>query len=459
MVTLNGTYNPPNFTPSNLTWNTNSGTWDTTTTNWLNGATPSIYSQSSGQGDNVTFNNPADGSIVTIQAGGVTPNSITINNSGTLTFTGGSISGAGGLNKSGSGRLIMASSNSFTSVSNPTTITAGIVETRADNAAGSGPVSIGNATWNSTTAAQSFGNIVTLTGATTFDTTTDLAIGGLAGSVALLKVGSGTLGVAGVGTDTGNITISAGTVRMDNMGALGGNASPGVIAPPLTITNAALVFNGTGNSTSGVRASVDIHLNNSTMTATSSRPGCASPTNGDSELSDYTIDADLNTVNTGGIFTVTGNSTITNLETRTAAASDTPGSGGSSNEIIIRMPVVISTGATLTLNPVNNTISTLNGIPTGDLSNSGIALRGPTVQGVNDNDSVTLQHGSTLVMTGASRNSHRHQLHRQAHHRLWHPRFRIRHQGRRKYLYDRRRHRGQQHHADRRGHRLSWSAH
>ena len=37
-VTLNGTYNPPDFTPSNLTWNTSSGTWDTTTSNWLNGA-------------------------------------------------------------------------------------------------------------------------------------------------------------------------------------------------------------------------------------------------------------------------------------------------------------------------------------------------------------------------------------------------------------------------------------
>ena len=397
MVTLNGTYTPPDFTPSNLTWNTNSGTWDTTTHNWLNGATSVAYSQTSGLGDNVTFNNPANNSVVTIQSTGVTPDSITIINNNTLTFTGGSISGAGGLNKSGSGRLIMASSNSFTGISNPTAITGGIVETRANNALGSGPVSIGNAIWNSTTAAQTFGNTVSLTNPVTFDTTTDLTIGGLDGAGTFSKVGNGTLGIAGIGTNTGDITITAGTVRMDNMGALGGNATAGV-TPNLTLTNANLIFNGTGNGTTGVRPSANIQLNNSTMTRNQLTPALGpSPTNGDSELSAYP-----NSQFTGGTFTVTGNSTLTNLETRTAATSDTPGKGGSSNEIVIRMPVVISTGASLTLDPINGTISSLNGTPTGDLAKPGSALRGPAVQGANDNDSVTLQHGSTLVLTGAS---------------------------------------------------------
>ena len=322
-----------------------------------------------------------------------------------------------------------------------------------NNALGSGPVSIGNATWNSTSAAQTFGNTVTLTDSVTFDTTTDLTIGGLAGSGTFSKVGGGTLGIAGIGSDTGNINITAGTVRMDNMGALGGNATAGV-TPPLAITNASLVFNATGNGTTGVRPSAGVQLNSSTMMRNQLTPGLGpSPTNGDSEL------AYPNDQYTGGAFTVTGNSTITNLETRTAATSDTPGSGGSSNEIIIRMPMVISTGATLTLDPVNNAISTLNGIPTGDLSNTGIALRGPTFQGPNDNDSVTLQAGSTLVMTGASEKRIGTKLDRQAHHRLWHARLRSRHQGRRAHLHDRRRHRGQQHHADRLGHRLGWSAH
>ncbi len=143
MVTVTGTFTPPVFTPVNLTWNAGSGTWDTVTTNtpWLNGATASPFHQNGGLGDNVTFNNPASGSVVTIQSGGVTPNSTSIATNGTLTFTGGSIGGTGGLTKTGSGTLILNNSNTFTgSSSGGSSITGGILETHATSPLGTGPV-------------------------------------------------------------------------------------------------------------------------------------------------------------------------------------------------------------------------------------------------------------------------------------------------------------------------------
>ena len=401
-VTLNGTYVSVPFTPRNLAWNTASGTWDTLAGNqpWLDGGTPASFSQVAGQGDNVTISNPADGSVITVQAAGVTPNSMTIANSGTLTLTGGGIGGGAGLAKSGAGRLILTGTNTFRATLSSSNISQGVLETRATNAMGIGPVSIGNATWNSTTAAQSSAGTVTLTGPVTFDVAADLTLaGGLAGTGALLKVGPAMLAVGGVGTSTGDFTITAGSLRMDNMGALGGNSQGGGPTPTLTVTDASLLVNSTGNnSATRTRISGDINLHNAVIQRLQLTPGLGpSPSNGDSEFSSYGSGAVPGYV--GGIMTVSGTTTLSNTETRTAAASDNPGGGGSNNALVVRMPVIVSSGATLILHSLNATRSIVGGLPTGSIANTAVALRS-VVSESNPNDSLTIKPGATVQMDG-----------------------------------------------------------
>ena len=402
-VSLEGTYNSVVFNPTNLTWNTGSGTWDTVTSNkpWLNPTNQaSAFAQAGGFGDNVTFNNPAANSVVTIQAGGVTPNSTTITNSSTLTFTGGAISGTGGLVKNGSGRLILASSNSFTSAQGPTQINAGTVETRAGSGLGTGTVSIGNATWHATTAAQSSPGVVNLTGPVTIQTDVELALtNGMSGTGVFTKTGAATLAIAGVSSNVGTMTINAGTVRMDAVGALGGNASTGTAVGTLQVNGATVIVNATGNnSATRNRLSSDVVLNNGTISRAQLTVGLGpAPTNGDSEFTSYTTGGSPALV--GGTFIVNGSSTLANLETRTAAASDTPGGGGSDNAMVVRMPTVVTTGSTLTMFAANGTLSTVGGLLTGDLDDTSACLRGTTTD-VNPNDSVTLKPGASLVMSG-----------------------------------------------------------
>ena len=192
------------------------------------------------------------------------------------------------------------------------------------------------------------------------------------------------------------MTIAAGSVRMDNMGALGGNAATGVAAP-LLVSNATIVVNSTGNNDlNRTRLSSTISLDNAAIVRNQLTPGLgASSTNGDSRFA-----SDVNGFFVGGPMTVAGNSVLSNLETRTAGASDMPGGNGSGNVLEVYMPVVVTGGSTLTMNSVNDQASLVGGLPTGDIANTAVALRGVQTS-VNPNDSITLQSGATLKMTGA----------------------------------------------------------
>ncbi|HEY7090322.1 MAG TPA: endonuclease/exonuclease/phosphatase family protein [Tepidisphaeraceae bacterium] len=119
-----------------LVWNALNSTWNTSSSNWLNGAASAIFAS----GDIVRFTSTAVGTV-TIQAGGVTPAAVIINNtSGTYRFIGpGGINGSAALTKSGTGTAILSTANTFTG---GTTVAAGTLIIDHSDALGFGPLAI-----------------------------------------------------------------------------------------------------------------------------------------------------------------------------------------------------------------------------------------------------------------------------------------------------------------------------
>lgn len=116
---------------ASLIWNGNvSENWDVNSTaNWQGGQ---VFFDL----DNVTFNDTASGSGTVNVATTVSPASTTVDNtSKDYTLTGsGQIAGAGGVTKSGSGRLTVANSNTYTGTTN---ITGGVLHAAGSGALGS----------------------------------------------------------------------------------------------------------------------------------------------------------------------------------------------------------------------------------------------------------------------------------------------------------------------------------
>ncbi len=187
--------------PNALTWTgSTNGTWDVgTTANFNNEGTGS--SSTFAGNDNVTFDdNGANINPVTIAAGGVQPNIVTINNSDTTTYTfsGGDIKGS---SLGGGGGLFLRGNGAVTIDSNYTA--AGPI---ISNKAGTG-----TATFNgSITAATSLtvnGGTVTLTGANSY-TGNNIVDGGSL----IVQGASATLGVGDLTVQTGRAVISAGVL-------------------------------------------------------------------------------------------------------------------------------------------------------------------------------------------------------------------------------------------------------
>ena len=107
-----------------------SAIWDASAANWNVGGYRGRY----GDGDFVTFPESASNSGINIASGGVAPGSVTISNNSTrYSFSGGSISGGGGLTKNGAGQATLSASNNY---SGHTLIQSGKLIVAANNALG-----------------------------------------------------------------------------------------------------------------------------------------------------------------------------------------------------------------------------------------------------------------------------------------------------------------------------------
>jgi len=187
--------------PAQLVWTGNvDNTWDTTTTNWLNGgmATPYV------DGSNVVFNDSSLQTTVNI-TGSVSPASIIVtNNANTYMFTNGAISGNGWLRKEGAGALVLAASNSFSGGITFNTVQSSnivpLLVSRAVGALGTGPVII-----NRTSS-----NYPTLQFETPFKTNiNDITVTG--------TVGKAVINTFGVLTLQGNLTMYGGNSNSLNI--------------------------------------------------------------------------------------------------------------------------------------------------------------------------------------------------------------------------------------------------
>jgi autotransporter-associated beta strand protein len=236
--------------PANVVWAVNNGvgTWDTTTGNWTGGnPTANLYKT----GDNATFNDThsgAAGGTVTIQAGGVSPGSTTVNTAGTYTFqnTGGDtngISGTGSLTILGAGKVILTSPNTY---SGGTIVSNGTLQISADNQLGAsgGTLSIDNATLSITSSITGMNRSLTLgvDGETIATNGNNLANAGATNiNGTLTTTGAGNVAFNGAvtfGATSGSLSISAGgsvtlgqltgTISFGDGASINGNLNIGV---------------------------------------------------------------------------------------------------------------------------------------------------------------------------------------------------------------------------------------
>ena len=308
--------------PANVVWavNNGTGTWDTTTGNWIGGTpTANLYKTT----DYVTFDDTHSGTkggTVTIVAGGVSPNSVTVNTTGVYTFqnTGGDangISGNGSLTITGAGKVVLTSPNTFTG---GVAVNAGTLQISADNQLGSssGQLNINNATLAITAGITGMNRVLTvgMGGATIATNGFNLAKGGAAAiNGVLATTGSGnvafngavTMGVNTTSSQYGSLSIPtggsvtlgqlSGAISFGNGSLINGNLNIGVAGQ----TSAARVnFDNSSGSSTGVTGTGNINILSSGISISN-----ASSTTGDTVSANIV----LNSSDPSGTFFTKGN--------------------------------------------------------------------------------------------------------------------------------------------------------
>jgi autotransporter-associated beta strand protein len=238
-VLTNGPAPVRTLTWSGMNGGSPDGTWDVGgTPTWLNASSaPTTYNQN----DLVTFNDTATGQNSVNLTTTLTPSSLTVSNN-TRLYTlggGGKISGNVGLNKQGSGTLILdeTGGNDF---SGAVTISGGTLQVGNNDGAGNLPLT-GSVADNS----------ALLFKRNDFVTVANI----ISGSGTVSQTGSGTLALIGGNTFTGAVSVLQGTLQAGNNSALGttnggttvaSGATLEIIANAINLGQEPITISGTG---------------------------------------------------------------------------------------------------------------------------------------------------------------------------------------------------------------------
>ncbi len=247
-----------------LTWTGQTGgngapdsVWGTTgDTNFATGSTPASYTEGAAVTfqdlNTVTGTNVTNGTV-TVQATGVSPASVTVNNSLAVPYTfnnaGGTIGIAGttSLTKSGAGTLTLAGANTYSggTAINGGIVNLGLAEGSGNGPLGTGPISFGGGTLQYSSFNQTDYSARFATGpnqAISIDTngqnvTFAAGLTSLGGT--FTKLGNGTLTLTsgpGANTYTGATLIGGGTLKLSSTAA---SAQAGILAgtPTITVTS------------------------------------------------------------------------------------------------------------------------------------------------------------------------------------------------------------------------------
>lgn len=371
-------------------------------------------------GGNFTVGGTNDLTLSGAMGLGSATRTITVDNTGTTTFSG--VVSSGGLTKAGNGTLVLSGTNTYASA---TTITAGILKVSADNNLGAAPGSAtagqltlnGGTLENTTTMTLSANRGIALgaSGGTLLtDAGTTLTYNGIAaGSGALTKAGNGTLILGGANTYTGATNITAGTLRL-GAGSAAPSASAVSVASGATFdvnSKTATVgsLSGAGTTSLGSGALTAGGDNTSTDfsgvisgTGSLTKTGSGTFTLSGASANTYTgattvQNGTLELGKTGGVNAV-GSSTVT--------IGDGVGAASSANLTILayqQIPdtaaVTINSDGRFNLNNFSEKIETIAGLGLIDLSTSGFLTVGTAGGSSSFGGSVT--GSGTLVKDGS----------------------------------------------------------
>jgi fibronectin-binding autotransporter adhesin len=237
--------------PTTLTWKGDGvlNNWDTTSSNWLNGATLFNFQA----GDSARFDATGSANPTVNLAATLLPASVVVSNAASYTFTGnGGIGGSTGLIKTNSGTLNVLTTNSYTG---PTVIGGGtlVVSYLANStlssgigAASSDPSNLvfygATLSYTGPTAGTDHGATLNGSGGT-FDVIGGTVLtnsGVITGTGALTLVDTGTLTLANANTYSGGTILSNGVLALGSNGANNNGAGGSGVGP----TNAPVTFRG-----------------------------------------------------------------------------------------------------------------------------------------------------------------------------------------------------------------------